>query len=90
MKITYDPAKRAWTLGNRGLDFEDAVSVFAGATLDLTDDRMDYGEPRWVTYGLLGNRMVALVWTPRGAGRHIISMRKTNDREQQAYRSRLD
>ena len=90
MIITYDPAKRAWTLAERGLDFDDAALVFTGRTLDLPDDRKDYGEPRWVTYGLLDERMVALVWTPRGPDRHIISMRKTNDREQQAYRSRLD
>jgi hypothetical protein len=28
MKITFDPAKRAFTLAERGLDFEDAAEVF--------------------------------------------------------------
>lgn len=90
MNISYDPAKRAWTLAERGLDFDDADHVFAGRTIDLLDDRKAYGEVRWVTYGLLDGRMVALVWTPRGAARHIISMRKTNDREQQTYRDQLE
>lgn len=89
MQLSYDPAKRAWTLVERGLDFDDAVRVFAGRTIDLVDDRKDYGEPRWVTYGLLGGRMIALVWTPRDTTRHIISMRKTNEREQDAYRDEL-
>ena len=89
MKCTYDPAKRAWTLAERGLDFDDAARVFAGPTINLLDDRKAYGEVRWVTYGLLDGRMIALVWTSRGAARHIISMRKTNDREQQAYRDQL-
>jgi uncharacterized DUF497 family protein len=31
MRITYDPAKRQKTLDERGLDFEDAPAVFAGA-----------------------------------------------------------
>lgn len=42
--ITYDPAKRRRTLEDRGLDFEDAVEVFAGRTLDMPDRRFDYGE----------------------------------------------
>lgn len=89
MELTYDPAKRAWTLAERGLDFDDAARVFAGPTINLLDDRKAYGEVRWVTYGLLDGRMIAVVWTPRGATRHIISMRKTNDREQQTYRDQL-
>jgi hypothetical protein len=87
--ITYDPAKRQKTLKERGLDFEDAAEVFAGATLTLEDDRRDYGEPRFQTYGLLGRRLVMVVWTPRGADRHIISMRKCNAREKRRFQARL-
>lgn len=47
MEITYDPAKRRKTLVERGLDFEDAVHVFAGTTIALEDDRRDYGETRF-------------------------------------------
>ena len=32
---------------------------------------------------------MVIVWTPRGAARRIISMRKANDREQAAYSPRL-
>ena len=85
MAITYDPAKRAWTIRERGLDFEDAVGVFAGRTYQREDDRRDYGEVRIITVGLLRQRMVVLVWTPRGADRHVISMRKANDREKARY-----
>jgi uncharacterized DUF497 family protein len=90
MDITYDPEKRAKTFAERGLDFDDAVQVFAGQTIDLLDDRTDYGEVRWVTYGLLNGRMVALVWTARGEHRHIISMRKANERERKTYEEALD
>jgi uncharacterized DUF497 family protein len=34
--------------------------------------------------------MVVVAWTARAEARHIISMRKANDREQQRYRSELD
>ncbi|WP_346300260.1 BrnT family toxin [Halomonas sp. BM-2019] len=90
MELTFDAAKRDQTLQARGLDFADAGKVFAGHHFTRGDDRQDYGEDRYITVGLLDDRMVVLVWTPRGAARRIISMRKANEREQQKYRSRLD
>ena len=90
MDISYDPEKRALILETRGLDFDDVVHVFAGATFDLEDDRENYGETRWVTFGLLKKRMVVVVWTPRGEGRHIITVWKANDRERKRYEARLE
>lgn len=82
MQVTFDPAKRARTLAERGLDFADAALVFEGNTLEIEDDRKDYGEIRIICFGLLAGRMVVVGYTPRGADRHIFSMRKANEREQ--------
>ena len=90
MKISFDPAKRNQTLENRGIDFADANHVFAGVTLDFEDNRKDYGETRFISMGHLQNRMVIVVWTPRGDVRHIISMRKANEREINKYRQQLE
>jgi uncharacterized DUF497 family protein len=90
VRITFDPAKRARTLAERGLDFADAAEVFAALTVDAADARADYGEMRFATAGLLRGRMVIVVWTPRGAARHVISMKKANEREQARYRQRLE
>jgi len=90
MKITFDPQKRNLTLENRGIDFADAAHVFTGWTLDFEDKRKDYGETRFITMGHLQNRMMVLVWTPRGEARHIISMRKANEREINKYRQQLE
>ena len=65
MRITSAPAKRTWTLKERGLDFADAAEVFAGPHTVLADERFDYGEPRYVSAGYLRGRMVVIVWTPR-------------------------
>ena len=81
MKISFDPAKREATLQDRGLDFKDATEVFAGKTLDYEDTRFEYPETRMITAGQLRGRLVILVWTQRGETRHIISMRKANERE---------
>jgi uncharacterized DUF497 family protein len=89
MGITFDPAKRARTLAERGLDFADAAEVFAGTTAEAEDTREDYGETRIMCFGLLRDRLVQVVYTPRGADRHIISMRKANDREKARLTSLL-
>jgi uncharacterized protein len=80
--LTYDPAKREKTLVERGLDFEDASIVFEGPTVEIEDTRKDYGERRIICYGRLEDRLVVVGYTPRGADRHVFSMRKANDREQ--------
>ena len=82
MRVTYDPAKRNKTLAERGLDFEDAALVFTGVTVEVEDSRKNYGERRIVCYGTLEGRVVVVGYTPRGAVRHIYSMRKANHREQ--------
>lgn len=90
MGITFDPAKRKRTLAERGLDFADAEFVFAGVTLEMEDARKDYGEPRIICYGRLEGRMVVVGYTPRGADRHVFSMRKANEREQARIAPLLD
>ena len=82
MRITFDAAKREKTLAERGLDYADAALVFAGVTLEIEDTRRNYSEVRIICYGLLEGRMVVLGYTPRGADRHVFSMRKANEREQ--------
>jgi uncharacterized DUF497 family protein len=82
MAITYDPDKRERTLRDRGLDFDDSPIVFAGLTVEVEDTRKDYGEKRIICYGQLEGRLVVVGYSPRGADRHIFSMRKANHREQ--------
>jgi uncharacterized DUF497 family protein len=82
VRISYDPAKRARTFAERGLDFEDAATVFQGTTVEVEDLRREYGERRVICFGLLHGRLVVVGYTPRGSVRHVFSMRKANDREQ--------
>ena len=83
VEITFDPAKRKRALAERGLDFADAALVFEGVTVEIEDTRQDYGEPRILCFGKLAGRMVVVGYTPRGEDRHVFSMRKANDREQE-------
>lgn len=89
MRITFDDAKQQKTLKERGIDFRDAKDVFLGRTLTLRDDREDYGEPRYQTYGYLHGRVVMVVWTPRGAARRIMSMRYCHEKEAKQVKKQL-
>ena len=71
MEISYDQAKRALTLADRGLDFADAAQVFDGPVFEFQDDRFDYPERRIVTYGLLDERLVAVIWTETARERRV-------------------
>lgn len=90
MQIEFDSEKRDRTLVERQLDFARAAEVFTGVNVTAQDVRLDYGEPRFTTVGVLDGRMVVMVWTPRGEARRIISMRKANEREIAKYAPALD
>ena len=81
----YWPPGQPGTLEQRGLDFLDAESVFAGPTIEVPGRRRDYGELWTICFGLLRGQAVIVVYTERSGIRHIISMRKTNEREQRRF-----
>jgi uncharacterized DUF497 family protein len=89
MHVEFDEAKRQWTLIHRGLDFRETAQIFADAHFTQEDDRYDYPEPRYQTYGRIDGRLVMIAWTPTLRGIRVISMRKCNDREQKAFATRL-
>ena len=90
MQIEFDPAKRDRTLLKRGLDFADCQNAFEGVNYTLEDLRKVYGEKRYITWAFMHGRLVVIVWTPRGAARRIISLRKANEREIQIFYQALD
>ena len=46
MKIEFDPIKSARNEAERGFGFGFAARVFLGRTVEVVDDRHDYGEVR--------------------------------------------
>ena len=72
------------------MDFASAAEVFAGRNATTPDNRMDYGEDRFITIGALAGRLVVIVWTPRGDSRRVISMRYAHAKEARRWRASLD
>lgn len=52
------------------------------------DRRKDYGELRFQALGFIEERLHMLVFTPRGADTHVISLRKANKREVNRYEAK--
>ena len=89
MRFTWHEPKRQVTLEKRGLDFAHAEQVFAGPTFTFEDDREDYGEERWVTLGLLRDKVVVIVHTETEDEIRVISMREADKDEQLLFFSNL-
>ena len=84
----WDENKRNENYRKHSLDFEDSALVFEGHCITYRDTRFDYGEDRFISIGLLADRVVVIAHTQRGEKTRIISMRKGNDREQKYYQER--
>ncbi|NJK65544.1 MAG: BrnT family toxin [Microcoleus sp. SU_5_3] len=89
MEFEWDETKRITNLRNHGIDFVDVRAVFDGDTLTVEDDRYSYGEQRFVAFGLLEGRVVAVVYTERASRIRVISARKATKYEQRIYFEQL-
>ena len=85
MEITFDAAKNARNVEERGLSFELVRGFDFQTALFVVDDRKDYGEVRYRGLGLVGERVHALVFTETAGGIRVISFRKANKREVKSY-----
>ena len=73
----------------RGLDFAEAERLFDGPTLTFEDERRDYGERRWVTMGLLREKVIVVVHTETEDEIRVISMREAEKDEQLLFFANL-
>ncbi len=68
----------------------DVPEMFEGPMLIELDERIDYGEDRWVGIGFLRNGVAVVVWTERqGDVIRIISARKANRYERKRFEQYL-
>ena len=85
MRLTFDPAKNARNVRERGLPFELVARLNWETALAMEDTRKDYGERRLRVLAFLGERLHAAVITRRGNAIHVISFRKASKREVRRY-----
>ncbi len=85
MNFEWDEDKRQSNIAKHGFDFVEIEAVFDGGTVTILDDRFDYGEERFVTFGLFDGRVVAVAHTETDAIIRIISVRKATENEEINY-----
>lgn len=83
-EFEWDPAKNESNLEKHGIDFEDAIGIFASPIVLFRSDRG--GEVRWVAVGMLEGREIAVVYSIRDERYRIISARRARKNEREAYR----
>ena len=86
MRYEWDETKRRINLQQHGIDFADIPNLFIGEIVVLEDDRHNYGEIRFLAFGLLAGRLIAVAYTERGEDViRLISARKASKHERNQY-----
>lgn len=86
LQFEWDEEKNRLNHSKHGIGFEEANLIFTGPVLTAPDNRQDYGEKRYISYGQLDPMVaVAVVHTWRRGRIRLISARKANLKERQAY-----
>lgn len=85
-QFEWDDEKDEVNRAKHGIGFEEAKVIFAHPVVTALDDRRDYGEKRFISYGRIGESVVvAVVHTARFGRIRLISARKANRKERRAY-----
>lgn len=79
----WDERKRQENAEKHKIDFT-AIYEFEWETAVYNSNDI-HGEERWVVTGYIGDRLHRVIYTWRGGRRRIISLRKTNPREDRDY-----
>lgn len=84
-RVVFDSAKDAANREKHGLSLALVGAVVEAARATFLDQRFDYGEDRFVSFGYVDGRLYVAVWTERDGAVRAISVRKANAKEQERY-----
>ena len=86
MEFEWDEEKATLNERKHGVPFPFATRVFLDENrLEWIDTRRQYGEPRWITIGLIESVEIAVAYTVRGGAIRLISARKAERHEREDY-----
>jgi uncharacterized protein len=85
MDSEWNEEKRLGNILKHGIDFVDALEIFAGRFIETEDHRRDYGEQRYRAVGQLGDHVIQVAYTWRNGRRRIISARRAGRNDRRAY-----
>jgi uncharacterized DUF497 family protein len=85
MDFEWDDAKSAENLKKHKVSFEAIYEVDWFGSIAKLDERVDYGEERYIAFCHFQGRLYVCIYVQRRATRRIISLRKANRRERKEY-----
>jgi uncharacterized DUF497 family protein len=85
MRFEWDEQKRLANIEKHGIDFLEAKEIWQDDVLQAPSPQAGHRERRFIAYGLLSGRVIAVVFTWRGNTRRLISARRARDYERKAY-----
>ena len=86
LKFEWETVKAARNDADHGVTFEMASDVFKDPfAIEWLDDRENYGEERFVTIGMVDNRLLFVAYTMRSETIRIISARGAEPHESRRY-----
>jgi uncharacterized DUF497 family protein len=86
MQFEFDPDKSEENKRKHGIDFEEAQALWADPSLVEIPSRTS-DEPRWLLIGKIGEKHWSAVVTRRDQSVRLISVRRSRDKEVNAYES---
>ncbi len=84
MQFEYDPDKSKDNKNKHGVDFEEAKHLWDGPVVTVPSPG-DYGEDRYVVFGMIRNKHWTAVITNRNGSTRIISVRRSRKKEVRYY-----
>lgn len=86
MVFEWDEKKNHLNQTKHGISFAGATLVFLDPfRIERVDDRKEYGETRYQTIGIVSDTILYVVYTQRNAHYRLISARRANQNEREAY-----
>jgi uncharacterized DUF497 family protein len=85
VRFDWDETKRLANIKKHGVDFADIVTIFENDVFTIEDQRFDYGETRYITFGLFKFRVIVVAHTYNNEVIRIISARKASKHEEEQY-----
>ncbi len=85
MRFEWDEVKRLANIEKHGIDFADVPPMFDGDVFTIEDQRFEYDETRYITFGLLKFRVIVVAHTDEEDVIRIISARKATKNEEKHY-----
>lgn len=83
-KFEWDENKRQSNIDKHGIDFEDAIQIFEDRMrVEALSSQKD--EERYITFGVVNEVVLAVVYTNRNNVKRIISARVAHENERRIY-----